>query len=174
MKKNVLVIAIFMVAILFSNGVSAQKFPKLDISPADISLFPRRGEVKITKIVYSRPQLKGRTVESLTPEGEIWRLGANEASEITFYKDVVFGGKKVKAGTYTLFAIPSKSEWTMILNKNLNLWGTYSYKKENDVVRITAKVSEGEEFVEAFSITYSKEGDIILGWGKKIVTIPVK
>jgi hypothetical protein len=174
MKKNVLVIAILAVVMLFSNEISAQKFPALDKSPADIALFPRRSANKVTKIVYGRPQLKGRTVASLTPAGKVWRLGANEATEVTFYKNVMFGGKSVKAGTYAMFAIPGKTEWTIILNKDLNVWGHYSYKPGQNVAKIQAKVSKGKSAVEAFSIAYSKTGDILLGWGTTVVTIPVK
>ena len=174
MKKNVLVIAFFAVALLFSSEINAQKFPGLDKSPADIALYPRRGADKVMKIVYSRPQLKGRTVSSLAPAGKMWRLGANEATEVTFYKDVMFGGKSVKAGTYAMFAIPGASEWTIILNKDLNVWGNYQYKAGQDVVKVMAKVSKGETAVEAFSVAYSKTGDIHLGWGTTVVTIPVK
>lgn len=174
MKKRILSLAILVIAIVFSSETVAQKFPPLDKSPADISLFPRRGAEKVMKIVYSRPQLKGRTVESLAKEGKMWRLGANEATEITFYKDVTFGDKAVKAGTYAMFAIPGKSEWTIILNKDLNVWGNYQYKEGQDVARTTAKVSNNNDSVEAFSITYSENGDILLGWGNTVVTIPVK
>jgi hypothetical protein len=174
MKKNVLLIAIFAVAMLFSSEISAQKFAKLDKSPLDKAMYRTKADGVKTKIVYSRPQLKGRTVESLAKPGKMWRLGANEATEVTFYNDVVFGGKSVKAGTYAMFAIPGKSEWTIILNKDLNVWGNYAYKKGQDVVRVKAKATEGSKSVEAFSIAFSKSGDIYLGWGKTIVTIPVK
>ncbi|MBL4568683.1 MAG: DUF2911 domain-containing protein [Flavobacteriaceae bacterium] len=173
MKKNILVIAVFVIAVLFSNDLTAQKFPGLDKSPADIAIYPRRG-AKTTKIIYGRPQLKGRTVASLTPQGKVWRLGANEATEITFFKDVTFGGEVVKAGTYTMFAIPGKTEWTIILNKDLNVWGHFSYKESSDLVRVKGKVSKGDTEVEAFAITYSKTGDIHLGWGTTVVTISVK
>ena len=174
MKKNILVIAVFVVAVLFSNDLTAQKFPGLDASPADKALYRTKADGVKTKIVYSRPQLKGRTVASLVKDGKMWRLGANEATEVTFYNDVTFGGKAVKAGTYAMFAIPGKSEWTIILNKDLNVWGNYQYKKDQDVVRVKANVSKGTDAVEAFAITYSKTGDIHLGWGTTVVTISVK
>ena len=94
--------------------------------------------------------------------------------DVTFYKNVVFGGKSVKAGTYAMFAIPGAKEWTIILNKDLNVWGHYSHKENQDVVRVKAKVSKGSGSLEAFSIAYSKTGDILLGWGTTVVTIPVK
>lgn len=76
------------------------------------------------KIVYGRPLKNGRTIfGGIIPYDKVWRTGANEATEITFYKDVVFGGQAVKAGTYSLFTIPGKKEWTFILNKDLDIWG---------------------------------------------------
>jgi len=174
MKKNVLVIAIFAVAVLFSNNLSAQSFRGLDKSPADIAMYSTKSDGPVMKVIYSRPQLKGRTVASLTPAGKVWRVGANESTEVTFYKNVTFGGKSVKAGTYTMFAIPGSSEWTIIISKKLHTWGSGSYKQANDVVRVKAKVSKGSKAVEAFSIAYSKTGDVYFGWGNTIVATSVK
>ena len=174
MKKNIVVIAVFAITVLFSNDLSAQKFSEMDKSPLDKALYSTKEDGVKTKIVYSRPQLKERAMSSLVKEGKMWRLGANEATEITFYNDVTFGGKAVKAGTYGMFAIPGKTEWTIILNKDLNVWGNYQYKKEQDVVRVKAAVSKSEDLIEAFSISYSKTGDIYIGWENTIVTISVK
>ena len=174
MKKNVLVIALFAVAVLFSNETTAQKFSGLDKSPADIAMFSSKEDGTVAKVVYSRPQLKEREIEKLAPAGKVWRLGANESTEIRFYKDVQFGGKSVKAGTYTMFAIPGDSEWTIILNNALHTWGSGSYKEENDVVRVSGAVSKGADFVEALSIVFSKEGEMHIGWANTVVTISIK
>ncbi len=174
MKKNVLVIALFVMAVLFSNETTAQKFGGLDKSPADIAMLRTgRSTPPVAKVIYSRPQLKGRSMSKLAPAGKVWRLGANESTEVRFYKDVMFGGKSVKAGTYTMFAIPGDSEWTIILNKALHTWGSGSYKQANDVVRVTGKVSKNSKFVEALGITFSKKG-MHIGWANTIVTVPVK
>ena len=173
MKKNVLVIALFAIAVLFSNETNAQKFAKLDASPADIAMH-RTSDGPVMKVVYSRPQLKGRTVASLTPAGKVWRVGANESTEVTFYKNVTFGGKSVKAGTYTMFAIPGDYEWTIMISKSLHTWGSGSYKEANDVVRVKAKVSKGKKAVEAFAISFSKTGEMHFGWGNTVVTTSVK
>ena len=132
---------------------------------------------KMVKAIYSRPQLKGRTVVELAPMGEVWRTGANEAVEITFYKDVTFGDKTVKAGKYTLFTIPGETEWTVILSTAENVWGSYFYKESEDVVRVKGAVSKSDELVEAFSIAFDGEendANMYLGFGKVIVTVPVK
>jgi hypothetical protein len=172
MKKLTTIIAIFIFALVFSNDMSAQKFGGLDKSPADVVLSPRRG-AKVVKIVYSRPQLKGRSVSKLAPAGKVWRTGANEATQITFYKGVTFGGKAIKAGTYSLFTIPGDKEWTIIINSATNDWGSGSYSEAKDVARVKGKVSKSIENIEAFSMTIS-DGSLHLGWGHTIVSVSVK
>ncbi|NJB81611.1 DUF2911 domain-containing protein [Wenyingzhuangia aestuarii] len=159
--------------LLGSLTVTAQKIKPLDVSPMDALSYPLSYKTsdKVVKIIYSRPQLKDRKVEDLAVPGKIWRTGANEATEISFYKDVVFGGKKVKAGTYSLFTIPNEKEWTVILNKDLNVWGAYSYKQENDVLRVKAKVSKNDENVEAFTMAFDKDMNLYMAWGKTLVTL---
>ena len=174
MKKNLLTVAFLAIAVLFSNETIAQKFPALDKSPADIAMYSTKADGVIAKIVYSRPQLNGREMEELAPSGKVWRLGANEATEIRFFKDVTFGGQSVKAGTYTMFAIPGITEWTIILNKDINVWGHFGYKESQDVVRVTAKVSKSNDSVEALAIVFSKTGEMHIGWADVVVTVPVK
>lgn len=172
MKKVLFLVAI-MLGVLTSN---AQKFRGLDKSPADIVMYPigHKTPHKMVKVVYSRPQLKGRTVESLAKPGEVWRTGANEAVEIRFYKDVVFGGKKVTAGTYSLFTIPGAKTWTIILSSDTNVWGAYAYNKENDMVRVEAPVSKSEEYIEAFSMAFDEEMNLYMAWGDTLVTVPME
>lgn len=179
MKKNVLVVAVLAIVLLFTNEMSAQKFAKLDKSPMDAAAYPTsyKESNKMVKVVYSRPQLKGRTVEKLAPSGKVWRTGANEAVEITFYKDVTFGGEAVKAGKYSLFTIPGEKEWTVILNVAENVWGSYSYKESDDVVRVMGAVSKSDELVEAFSIAFDGKDDdanMYFAFGNVLVTVPVK
>ena len=179
MKKNLLFIAFIAIGLLFSNEITAQKFAGLDKSPMDGASYPAdyKESNKMVKIIYGRPQLKGRTVEKLAPTGKVWRTGANEAPEITFYKDVTFGGKAVKAGTYSLFTIPNDGEWTVILSTAENVWGSYFYKENEDVVRVSGVVSESAEVIEAFSIAFDGEGNnanMHFGFGNTVVTVPVK
>ena len=174
MKKNILVAVLFVAAALFSNDITAQRFSKLDVSSLDKVIYKGTKTGETAKLIYSRPQLKGRRLSKLVPEGKLWRLGANEATEITFKNNVVFGGKSVKAGTYAMFAIPGKTEWTIILNKDLNSWGHYSYKKEQDVVRVQAKVSSSMAPIEAFSMTFDKDMNLYLGWEYTVVKVSIK
>jgi len=173
MKKLITTIAIFLFAIVFTNDIHAQKFPGLDKSPADVLLYPRRGADKVMKVVYSRPQLKGRSLSKLAPNGKVWRTGANEASQITFYKDVTFGGKSVKAGTYSLFTIPGEKEWTIIINSATNDWGAFSYNEGKDVARVKASVSKAAKTIEAFSMA-ANGGKLYLGWGDVVVAVPME
>ncbi|MEX6626587.1 DUF2911 domain-containing protein [Tenacibaculum salmonis] len=179
MKKRILVAIVLMLTVFFSNTVMGQKFEKLDRSPMDAASYPSSSRIsdKLIKVIYSRPQLKRRAISKLAPNEKVWRTGANEAPEITFYKDVNFGGKEVKAGTYTLFTIPGDKEWTIILNTAKNVWGAYSYSESEDVVRVSASVSKSKKSIEAFSIVFNgQENDatMYLGWGKLIVSVPVK
>ncbi|UJH66692.1 DUF2911 domain-containing protein [Allomuricauda sp. SCSIO 65647] len=174
MKKIYLFFALT-VALVCSNEINAQEFSGLDKSPADIAAYPASYRVadKNVRIIYSRPQLKGRSLSELAPEGKVWRTGANEAPEITFYKDAKIGGQEIKAGTYSLFTIPGEGEWTVILNKNLNQWGAYSYNSDADVARISAKASSGSENLEAFSIAFDDDGNLHMGWGTTRVSVPM-
>lgn len=163
--------------LFLTTNTQAQKFPGLDKSPMDEALFPADSKTssKAVKVIYSRPQLKGRSLTELTPYGKVWRTGANEATEITFYKDMNLGKTKIKAGTYTLYTIPEKDNYTIIINKDTNVWGAYSYKAENDVARLSVPVTQAEESLEAFSMVFTKadNGVILnLGWDKTRVAIP--
>jgi len=177
MKKTTFITTItFAFALLITAHANAQKFPDLDVSPMDCASYPSDYKVsdKAVKIVYSRPQLKGRSLNELAPNDKQWRLGANEAAEITFYKDMNVAGTPIKAGTYTLSAIPGEKEWTLIFNSDLNTWGAYFYKENMDVARVKAKATMGDDSLEAFSIMFDDKGNMHLGWGNVRVEVPMK
>ena len=142
-----------------------------------MAAFPRSYKIsdKIVKVIYSRPQLKGRDLVKLAPPEKVWRTGANEAVEITFYKDVIFGGKALKAGTYSLFTIPSlEGDWTVIINRARNVWGSYYYKQDQDVVRVSGKYTKTEESIEAFSMMFDRDMTLKMGWGYTIISVSIK
>ena len=175
--KTVLKTLVFTLTLVFSYTVNAQKFPDLDPSPMDAATYPSSYKIseKAIKVIYSRPQIKGRDLSKLAPNDEVWRTGANEATEITFYKPVMFGDTKIKAGSYSLFTIPGDKEWTIILSSDINVWGAYTYKKGNDVARIKVPATNSKEILEAFSIVFeeSKSGvDMYMGWGTLRVKVP--
>lgn len=178
MKKYLLLFAFALsFAFVGQQDAYAQEFPKLDVSPMDAASYPSdyKNSLKEIKIVYSRPQLKGRDMGKLAPNGKVWRTGANEACEITLYKDMMVGDTKVKAGTYTFYTIPGEKEWTAILSSDLNVWGAYFYNEANDVARVTVPVTHGDNSLEALSITFEgtdNGADMHLGWGTVRIAIP--
>ena len=176
-KTNIVTILSFAFVLLISMNATAQEFSDLDKSPMDVASFPTdyKDANKLIKISYSRPQLKGRTLDKLAPNGEVWRTGANEAAELTLYTDMKLDGKTIEAGTYTFYTIPGEKEWTAIISKDLNVWGSYFYKEANDVARITVPATSAADSLEAFSIALSKSDngvDMHLGWDKTRVTVP--
>jgi hypothetical protein len=176
-KSNFIASIVFAFLMLVSFNVNAQEFKGLDASPMDAASFPSsyKESDKLVKITYSRPQLKGRSVGKLAPEGNVWRTGANEAAELTLYTDMMLGTTKIKAGTYTFYLIPGEEEWTAIVNTDLNVWGSYYYNEKNDVARIEVPVTKGKENLEAFSIAFEKSDDGVhmhIGWGTVRIAVP--
>lgn len=178
MQLKTIFISACMTFMCMGTASIAQDFPGLDKSPMDAAAYPRSYKVsdKLVKVIYSRPQLKGRELSSLAPAGEVWRTGANEAAEITFFEDLNFGGKEVKAGTYSLFTIPGEKEWTVVLSSARNVWGSYFYDQSEDVVRIQVPVKTTAEPIEAFSMVFEGEGDaftLYMAWGQTLLAIPM-
>ena len=158
----------FLVSLCIGSVIFAQtsKLPTLDKSPMDMSYYPvnyplLKIQSKVTdplimRIVYSRPQLNGRKVFGELQEfGKVWRLGANEATEIEFFKDVKINNKKIKKGRYTLYCIPYADKWTIIINKEVDTWGSFAYDASKDLVRQDVPVIKNES-TEALTIFFEK------------------
>lgn len=177
-KRNFKIIIIIAFIFFIKSTIKAQDFNDLDQSPHDIVYF-RANKISppTIKVLYGRPQKNGRDIfGTLIPYDQVWRVGANEATEIRFYKDVVFGDEKVNAGTYVLYAIPHEKEWTLILSSNLDVWGSYGYERKYDVARVNVKVSRAEP-IEAFSIGFKDKKKYIrmtLAWDTTRVIVPIK
>jgi hypothetical protein len=168
---------VFALLMVLSTQVTAQKYSELDKSPMDIASFPSnyKDANKQMKIIYSRPQIKGRSLSKLAPNGEVWRTGANEAAELVLYTDFKLGDTTLKAGTYSLFTIPGENEWTIIISSDLNVWGSYYYKEANDLARLTVPVTKAKESIEAFSIALEKGEngiDMYLAWDTVRIAVP--
>jgi hypothetical protein len=130
---------------------------------------------KQVTVTYGRPYKKGRVIfGELEKYGKVWRVGANEATQITFNQDVKFGGEGVKAGTYTLFAIPEAEEWTIILNSQLGQWGAYSYdkNKDKDVAKVKVKVKKLSDVVEQLTIK-PDANSLTISWDQTQVAVPL-
>jgi hypothetical protein len=144
-------------------------------SPIVISSITR-GDTYV-KVVYGQPYKRGREIfGGLEPFGEVWRTGANEATEITLTGDIELDGNLVEAGTYSLFTIPEPDEWTIILNTQLGQWGAFDYDDDYDYLRFTRPHIETEKVIEALTITFEGEEDIqlIIAWDNTKVEIPVE
>jgi hypothetical protein len=161
--------------VLFTNSTEAQNNKQeLRISPK-AEVMQTVGFTDI-RIVYSRPGIKGRAIwGKLVPYDAVWRAGANEATKITFSTDVTIEGKKLKKGSYSLFAIPGKNEWTLIFNKVADQWGAFEYNESDDALRVKVK-TEKAIWQEWLSYTINKATDtsavIRLEWEK--IKVPFK
>jgi hypothetical protein len=95
-------------------------------------------------ITYDRPAVNGREVwGKLVPYDTVWRAGANENTVIEFSSPVRIGGKPIAAGRYGLHMIPRQGEWTIILSRQANAWGSFSYDPKEDALRVPATPTTG-------------------------------
>jgi hypothetical protein len=135
------------------------------------------GGGKSVSIDYSSPRVKGRKIYGdLVPYGKVWRLGANEATTLVTTSDLNIGGTTVPAGTYTLFAIPDKDKWTLIINKKTGEWGTQYPGPSEDLARIDMKASQLPSPVENFTISFEKSGmggTLNVDWETIRASVPV-
>ena len=131
------------------------------------------------KVVYGQPYRRGRTIfGDLEPWGQVWRTGANEATEITITNTILMGDEAISPGTYALFTIPEPDSFTVILNHELGQWGAFNYNPERDYKRMKFPVTDLDEPVEAFTIEFSKAQysttTMSLKWGLVQVDIPIR
>ncbi len=178
--------------LLISATAFSQKLPGIDKSPMDMAYYPNDfahdrkfapkliGDLPaIIRVIYSRPAKKDREVfGGMIKYGNVWRMGANEAPEIKFYRNVSIQGKQVKAGIYALYAIPNADEWIIILSSDLDQWGAYSYTQERDVMRVNVPVKKTDESVENFTIQFAKNSDseaiMKILWDTTLIEVPIK
>jgi hypothetical protein len=171
MKKLIILLAFALFGNLNAQIKSPQPSPTATISQAV--------GVSNISIEYSRPGAKGREIfGGLVAYDKIWRTGANKATKITFGENSLFGDKKVREGEYSLFTIPGKEEWTILLNSDTELWGTGKYDEEKQACQIKVPVTKTIDFTESFTIEFgsfsSFSAEIILSWANTKVIIPVK
>jgi hypothetical protein len=159
---------------LFVSLILATVFSECKSQPV---ASPRvNAEGKNVKVAYGQPSKKGREIfGGLVPYDSVWRTGANEATEITFAKDATFGGKSVKKGTYSLFTIPTASEWTFILNPVLKQWGAYGYDKvkDKDVLQVSVPSKKIDAPVEKLKLSFDSKNNLVLEWDQTHVEVPV-
>jgi hypothetical protein len=172
-------ITLFFIAYSLNFTYSQQKY-----NDKEIRVSPKAGVMQVVgltkiNISYSRPGVKGRVIwGKLVPYNVVWRAGADEATKFTFSTDVKINGKKLKAGSYSFFAIPSKNgEWTLIFNKVADQWGAFEYNISEDVLRFKVKPEKGS-FVEWLRYTFTKTSDVSavirLEWDKLKIPFTVE
>jgi hypothetical protein len=188
--KQIFLLVFFITAALLSKAQNGTKLPPLDKSPMDMSYYPvnypvlkiqpnKTLEPLVVRVIYSRPSKAGRKVfGELVEDGKIWRLGANEATEIEFYRDVKIGSKTVKKGRYTLYAFENPGRWTLIVNKETDTWGAFKYDAAKDVVRVDCAVTKTTDTIESFTMLFEKVTDkniqLVMAWDDALVKMPIR
>lgn len=168
---------------------SANPYATVDVSPMDMSYYPvEYPKLKmanpgmpppVVRVIYSRPHLQGRHLfDDVLKYGEPWRLGANESTEIMFYRDVTIQDKKIKAGRYIIYCIPEANTWTVVFNEHVDSWGL-KQEFSKDVQRFTVPSlhQHGSPSLEYFTIVFEKTAtgaDMLMAWGDVIAKLPIK
>jgi hypothetical protein len=164
----------------------ANPYVSKDISAMDITYFPddypvlkmTRGisSPPVARVIYSRPHRQGRKIfGNLLKYGEPWRLGANEATEIEFFRPVSIQGKRVVPGRYTLYAVPHEKEWTVVLNSNIYSWGL-KQDSTKDVQKFRIPVHTGQPSIEDFTMVFQRTGtgaDLLIAWDDVVARLPI-
>lgn len=185
-------IYLLMVGIVLTLSVQSQesKWPKVDKSALDAVYYPmetawrnylegdKRTQRPRMKLVFSRPMKNDRVIfGELVPYGKEWRLGANEATMITFYKGVDIGGTSVDPGTYTVFATPTASDWTLTFSSQSGIWGGENRDKTKDVASIKVATEKVSNVQEALSMTFQEKDaqtvNLVIEWDQTRVTAPI-
>ena len=183
--KHFIAILFFITTCVLATAQS--KVPAVDKSPMDMSYYPagypvlkiqdKATEPLVARVIYSRPQRNGRTIfGELVEYGKVWRLGANEATEIEFFQNVRIGGAKVKRGRYTLYCIPFEEKWTMIINRETDTWGSFKYDETKDVTKFDVPVAKQTEVTEFMSMYFDKSpmgASLIMQWDNVKVALPI-
>jgi hypothetical protein len=179
---------VMLLFVLACTAATAQtNLPAVDKSPMDMAYYPagypvlrvgdKPTEPLLARVIYSRPQKNGRTVfGEMLEYGKVWRLGANEATELEFYQNVKIGNAKIKKGRYTLYCIPNADKWTLIVNKETDTWGAFKYDEKKDVVRVDLPVEKLALPIEAFSMAFEKNAkniSLIIAWDNVKVSLPI-
>lgn len=185
MKKLFLALGILC---FFVNTINSQsKLPPVDKSPMDMSYYPagypvlkiqdKLTEPLLARVIFSRPQKNGRKIfGDLLEYGKVWRLGANEASEIEFYQNVKINDTKIKKGRYTIYCIPYAEKWTIIINKETDTWGSFKYDSKKDILKVDVPVQKQAEITDAFVMAFEKATtgfNLVIAWDDVKVSLPI-
>ncbi|HZZ75548.1 MAG TPA: DUF2911 domain-containing protein [Puia sp.] len=188
MKSRKSLILVVLGLTLWGYGFAQSTLPPLDKSPMDMCYYPvdypvlkiqhKMDAPLIARVIYGRPQKNDRSIfGDLVPYDMIWRMGANEATEIEFFRDTKIDGKKLPKGRYTLYAIPSVDNWVLVLNKETDTWGAFGYDPKKDVLRTSVKVITRPEIIDVFTICFEgkekNKTSLMIAWDNKEVHMPI-
>jgi hypothetical protein len=187
MKHRILLFALSLICSAFAQAQNG-RIPAIDKSPMDMAYYPanypilkiqeKATEAPLARVIYSRPAKNNRTVfGELIEYGTVWRLGANEATELELFRDAKIGNTKLKKGRYTLYAIPSEKSWTIIVNRDTDTWGAFKYDVKKDLVRAAVPVEKNTEVVESFSMFFEKSGNnvnLLICWDNFKASLPIQ
>jgi hypothetical protein len=152
-------LGMLLVCMLVSASTWAQE-AKPKASPAETAS-GKVGDANVS-VNYSSPAVNGRTIwGKLVPYGKVWRSGANEATTVTFDKDVIVEGQPLTAGTYSFYTLPGQDEWTVIFNKTTKQWGT-QYDEAQDALRVKVKPVKSKAINERLKYNVTDKGLVLL------------
>ncbi len=173
------------------KGQAANQYAGIDQSPMDISYFPQDypqqkigkpipAAPPVARVIYSRPHKKNRIIfsdnqKSLCPYGKPWRLGANEATEIEFFKPVVINQKNIPAGRYVMYCIPFADKWVVAINNNIDSWGL-QIDPIKDLLRTEIPVQKQHPALEDFTLVFLSANygaDLLMAWDDVKVVMPI-
>jgi len=160
MRKTAIVGGSFVLVLaVAASSLRAQQDKSKRPSPPATAKCELAGGKTVT-VDYSSPRKKGRNVfPEVVKYGEVWRTGANEATTFVTTGDVMVGGTHVPAGSYTLFTLPGKDKWTLIISKKTGEWGTAYPGETEDLARVEMKAGTATAPVENFTISFEKAGN---------------
>lgn len=172
-------------------SIDKNTYASSDQSPMDMSYYPAGFplqkmsgkdslESPVARVIYSRPHKKGRQVfgdteKSLCRYGRPWRLGANEATEIEFFRTVKIGGKEIQPGRYVMYCIPYADHWTIVLNNNVFTWGLHM-DTTKDILKVDILTMELNPPLEDFTMVFLPSdlgADLLMAWDNVKAILPV-
>ena len=156
MQKRTAVILLFVLSCTLLAAAQQDKSQRPSPPASAECKFP---DGKTIHSDYSSPRLRGRKMLGAhEPYGQVWRLGANEATTLVTDTPLMIAGKTIPAGSYTMFAIPNPDKWTLIINKKTGEWGI-PYKWEADeLLRTDIQVKTLDSPMENFTISFQPNG----------------
>jgi hypothetical protein len=172
---------------LITPGKKENPYKIVDISPMDMSYFPddyplqkMANAIKtppLSRVIYSRPHLQGRVLfQNLLKYGDLWRLGANESTELDMYTDAYIQDKKIKAGRYVIYCIPQPDSWTIIINSNIDSWGLHP-DSTKDIARFIIPVKQTANHLEYYTMIFEKTttgADLLMAWDNLEARLPFR